>query len=514
MERVWRIMSSKALVTVWRFLGLHVLYRLPVRVEQCTQPVETDDVYPVHSTDECTQHRGTILVWTLAFNDILDPGLLQKSLTELLNIGDWRKFGGRFRVKNDGCLEIHVPRPFTEDRPAIAFHHSSFQCNIEEHPSGKTYPRATKNPATLAPPDYHGLAFPTGSPRTLADLLNTDRPLLTLHVSSFENATLVTLTYSHIIMDAMAMGVLLHAWSLVLSGKSSQVPTLLGTREDSLDAVASNLEAPAASEQDYIMGQKPLKGWRMGIFILHYVWNLLWNSIHNAETKVCFLPKKALENLRERAQNDLASLSGHQKPPFVSDGDIISAWYSTIVARSLSRSSPVTLMQTLNLRFRFAALKNKGVYMGNMLLPGYTLLPQHAEQLSLGQIAFQHRKDLLEQTTEPNMLTHLRETLARKGRFLLFGPSHAVFAPVSNWTKGDFFAARFEDAVTGVGDTSPDRKNPPGTITFHWATIKGSVHIAPILIVLGRDLEGNYWFQSCLRRSAWLILEQALRELV
>lgn len=71
------------------------------------QRVATDDVYPIHIFDESDTIREAILVWTLQFNDVLNPVLLQRSLKELLEIGDWRKFGGRIRLKV--CLTIDCP---------------------------------------------------------------------------------------------------------------------------------------------------------------------------------------------------------------------------------------------------------------------------------------------------------------------------------------------------------------------------------------------------------------------
>ena len=61
--------------------------------------VETDDVYPVHMLDDNKTLRGIVVTWTLHFNDVLDPEKLHSSLSRLLDIGDWRKVGGRLRLK-------------------------------------------------------------------------------------------------------------------------------------------------------------------------------------------------------------------------------------------------------------------------------------------------------------------------------------------------------------------------------------------------------------------------------
>src|SRR5688572_24118389 len=61
--------------------------------------VESDDVYPVHMLDDTKTLRGIVVTWTLRFNDVLDADKLYASLSRLLEIGDWRKVGGRLRLK-------------------------------------------------------------------------------------------------------------------------------------------------------------------------------------------------------------------------------------------------------------------------------------------------------------------------------------------------------------------------------------------------------------------------------
>lgn len=52
----------------------------------------------MHTQDDTKTFR-MFLNWTMSFNDALDSDKLHNSLSRLLNIGDWRKLGGRLRVK-------------------------------------------------------------------------------------------------------------------------------------------------------------------------------------------------------------------------------------------------------------------------------------------------------------------------------------------------------------------------------------------------------------------------------
>jgi hypothetical protein len=60
---------------------------------------DTDHVYPTHMLDDNPTLRGIVLTWTMCFNDVLDPDKLYVALSRLLEIGDWRKLGGRLRLK-------------------------------------------------------------------------------------------------------------------------------------------------------------------------------------------------------------------------------------------------------------------------------------------------------------------------------------------------------------------------------------------------------------------------------
>lgn len=78
-------------MTLWRFLGASSRVAPP--------PVQSDDIYPVHMLDDTKSLRGIVVTWTLRFNDVLDAVKLHEALSKLLEIGDWRKIGGRLRLK-------------------------------------------------------------------------------------------------------------------------------------------------------------------------------------------------------------------------------------------------------------------------------------------------------------------------------------------------------------------------------------------------------------------------------
>lgn len=61
--------------------------------------VPTDEVLPLHEFDGRMQVRSIIMGWTMRFDDVLDSDKLKMSLCRLLEIGAWRKLGGRLRER-------------------------------------------------------------------------------------------------------------------------------------------------------------------------------------------------------------------------------------------------------------------------------------------------------------------------------------------------------------------------------------------------------------------------------
>lgn len=59
---------------------------------------EDDYIYPVHLLDGASFLRQ-IFTSFVKFNDVLEPQKLKDAISRLLQIGNWRKLGGRYRTK-------------------------------------------------------------------------------------------------------------------------------------------------------------------------------------------------------------------------------------------------------------------------------------------------------------------------------------------------------------------------------------------------------------------------------
>ncbi|KAI8673101.1 hypothetical protein NCS56_00775200 [Fusarium sp. Ph1] len=480
--------------------------------EPSLPPVSGDKIYPVHMLDDTKSLRPIVVAWTLRFNDVLDADKLHASLSSLLDICDWRKVGGRLRLKSNGELEIHAPQPFTSQRPAISFSHKSLSVSIEEHPVAKNLPKATKTPSIHpGPPVFREFAARDDAPQTLEQFVSGDVPMLSLHITSFSDATLVGLSWPHVLMDVMGQQALLRGWTLVLAGRESHVPPMLGASDDPICAATDSSQG---NPEDFKMAHKQLRGWGMAMFGLRFAWDMLWSP--TVEAKTIFLPKKAVAELRRRAREDLDVQDGGEKP-FVSEGDVLTAWAAQLVASSLPQPRPLTLLHAINTRFRLPSVaQSSGVFVQNMALAAFTFLSPEVAAGPLGLIALENRRHLMEQATEGQVLAfirHLRQqSQSGSDPAMVCGESDALLMPFTNWTKAGLFeAVDFGPAVLREGETGGSRTNPPGTMVYHHSQ---AMHTSPstrnVVAILGKDREENYWITAFLLPPAWAKIEEGI----
>ncbi|KAJ4182349.1 hypothetical protein NW755_010398 [Fusarium falciforme] len=482
--------------------------------------VESDYVYPTSLLDDTYLFRDLILTWTFCFNDVLDADKLHSSLTRLLDIGDWRKFGGRLRLNEDGRLEIHVPREFTPERPAVRYAHEAFDMSISKHPVGKKMPKFTEKPSIHpGAQEFKEFAVTKDDPVNGSDLFKGDKPQMSLRIVSFSDATLVSLVWPHSAMDAVGFQAMLKNWSLVMAGRESEVLPVLRARDDMAYEIAeppSGMEETA--QEELHLAQKRISGLKLVLFGLWFLWDLLWQGA--CQSKSIFLPKEAVAKLMRQALGEAAVTTppGDDKP-FVSEGDVLAAWTTRLIASSDPRRLPVTTLTTVNLRYRFKSLmQTTGVYTQNLASAAYTFLSPAMARGPIGPIAVASRQHLEAQTTEPQLRAIMRTLITEKEKkdtTLLFGEPKMLLVLISNWTKAKIMqAADLSPAVIRHGEGAETRTNKSGTmIQLSPSTMKQSIVTRNVMVIKGKDHEGNYWLEGSLLPRTWVKVEEELTTL-
>ncbi|KAH6869537.1 hypothetical protein B0T10DRAFT_501491 [Thelonectria olida] len=484
--------------------------------------VDGDDVYPLFVLDDTKLYRELMLTWTFCFNDVLDAEKLHSSLSKLLEIGDWRKLGGRVR-KNNGKFEIHVPPTFTPQRPAVAFTHHVLDISIDEHPVAKSIPKAPQQPSLQPGPHvFREFVVSSDTPVTVFDLLYRDSPQISLRITSFTDASLVSLVWPHTLMDALGLQALLEAWSLVLAGRESEVLAVVGAREDvALMSVGPRRASGKAdeAEEDLKIAHKRVQGVWLILFGLRFLWSLFWDG--PCETRSIYLPREAVTRLRGRAVEEAKAVaSSADETPFISDGDVLTAWFTKLVVSSEPRQRPVTILCAFNLRFWMKSLmQSTGVYLQNLAVATFTFLSPVLAEGSLGSIALTNRQNLLEQTTQPQLRAIMRTVVneSQDGNpTFLFGQSNMLLVIVTNWEKAKIMtSADFGPAVIRPGETGATRRNPPGMMSyFYYFPMKENMMTKNVMVVSAKDHEGNYWLSGTLLPRAWAKLRLELEAML
>ncbi|KAH7000547.1 hypothetical protein EDB80DRAFT_753736 [Ilyonectria destructans] len=430
-----------------------------------------------------------------------------------MELGNWRKLGARMRVNEAGKLDCHVPASFDESRPGFSYSHVEYGTNIDDHPVASRLPKMTSRPSVQTnPADFTSLVRRPDAPTKLADYLFADEPMLCVHVVSFDDATLVSLSWPHTFLDAMGLATLLNAWSLVLNSHEDRIPLFHGFDADPLATLGST------SVEESVLANRQVTGLGMLGFVARYLFEQVWWP--KEETRVVCLPHSYLQGMKQTAIQELAGSTGEK--PFLSNGDIICAWWTRLAVRHLPRTSTRTIFISNGFSLRGVLaedlLPSGTAYMSNAVYAVFaSVMASDVFNKPLSYVASHIRHSIREQGTREQVEAFaalLKTATEATGRAPVFGDPSMQMLNFSNWTKGRFFYVDFS-AAGAPRDLPPTRRpNVAGRPTYvqvirHMNGFSGRYSFP----IFGKDAAGNYWSAGTLRASQWPGIEEALREM-
>ncbi|KAB8345929.1 hypothetical protein FH972_022982 [Carpinus fangiana] len=482
----------------------------------------TDTIIPLHPFDDNDITRGSLLYITLFFEHVLDVEKLRHGMEELLTIGDWRKLGARLRktvsslfshvivmlthrFKSLGKFEYHVPQEYTTQRPGFIFSHEQHDVSEHDHPLAQQLPRPTPGQPSIQHDahDFLPLSRRNGGPKKLEDFLSSDEPQVSLHIVSFLDATLVSISWQHTLCDATAMSEVLKAWLLILDGRKSEVPQVSPIAIDPLVSLGTSPTEPSAN------ASRQLAGISLVLFFLRFFANLIW---YKNSQRIVYLPPNYVQDLKSATIQEGEAASG--KPVRLSEGDILSALFARLALRKASPKSTqnVTVWNVLDLRTPLGSTllpPSAGIYLGNAVLGAiaFTSVQQILEK-SLYSTAACIRKAIEEQRTPEQV--HALAALSRKaeaeGKPCLFGDGGSKLLFFSNWTRAGFFQLDFGSALaTGAGKTGPAL---PTMVLFS----SEAQHPLKTNTILGKDAAGGYWIEFNMEDGSWEGAQELLEQ--
>lgn len=352
------------------------------------------------------------------------------------------------------------------------------------------------------------------TPGSIDGFLYSDTPQIGLHVVTFSDATLVSLTWPHTMTDGLGRLAIIKNWCKVLAGKEDEVAPLMGTREDPMSTVGTG--PLHEKEEPYALKDKNLDVLKMVKF-----------EEPENDIKVLFLPANAIAVLRQQAADDLSTMNANGEgtttsdgtaapaPPFVSDGDILTAWLTHITFRASGPSDrPVAFNNVFELRSRLPdVFDSSAAYVGNFARSAQTqLTADEARSLPLGRLALRYRESLAGQTTEGQVRGLIRFTRELGGSPVLPILPDSVMLTCSNWSKARFFdAVDFGPAVVRPGLKSDVAPVPGKPVYFHCISTKEDPPMLKnIYNVLGKDCAGNYWITAKLAPVVWQNIDKEI----
>ncbi|OCK84404.1 hypothetical protein K432DRAFT_461275 [Lepidopterella palustris CBS 459.81] len=345
------------------------------------------------------------------------------------------------------------------------------------------------------------------TPKYINGWLYSDAPQLSVHITSFEDATLVSVSRLHSFIDALGRKALFDVWELVLEGREDEVPPLHGFDEDPLTNLETSLVEP------YILTGRQLRGLSTISFAVRYIFELL--SWRKEEARMVCLPSRYLKDMRKTALEELSGQELGDAKSFVSEGVIICAWWTRVAIHHLPQTSnrTVCIMNAVGLRALLSKdlLPPNRAYISNALHGVYVLIPV-SDVLTepLSAVGSKIRQSTVEQGTRDQVEAFA--VLTQKVCPVV-GDSTTQMIVFSNHTKAGMFRVDFSAAAVKQGLPVEKRASALGQPSY--INIDGYFNSEAFsggnsFPIVERDAVGNYWPSGSMRASLWPLIEKFL----
>nr|POE77759.1 hypothetical protein CFP56_09402 [Quercus suber] len=448
--------------------------------------VPTDTIYPMHYFDDQFVGRALVLHFTYRFDDVLDAEKIRLALVRLMELPGWSKMGARIRKNVNGymtCISL-VEQEFIDGF-------------IGTRQARSSYP--TEHDHT---------------PTKLEDWIFSDSPPLSLRIVTFTDATLLTLSWSHVFLDAVGRTTLFKAWLAVMDGREEDVPPFVGYETDPFEV----LDGKTPPEK-YVFYGVMLSGLNFALFVVYMILEFVFHP--KQTSRAVLLPAAMIQALREQALEDLtvSARSSSDSRPFVSEGDVILAWWAKVnaAALQLSPSQPINVMNVMNFRgILDEVLPPDQAFIGNATGVIYTQMT--AKELlaePLGSTAIRIRRSLEQQKTPEQVEAYIslhKSVLRKTGHGPVVGPANQQMITLSNWHRARFFEYDWSSAVVKVGKPLDSRKNKVGRPSYiHVNGDENGFSVRNAGGLIGKDAEGNFWMTWAVREAVWPLVEAEVK---
>lgn len=349
------------------------------------------------------------------------------------------------------------------------------------------------------------------APKTLNDYLTRDVPQLCLHIVSFTDSTLISISLPHTLTDGTGGGQIYQSWALALQGRDDEIPPFHGYNHDPLATFGETTSEP------YIHANRLVTGWRKWPFVFYQLYDA-WR--YRTASRIVCVPGAFLAEQRKKAIEEIRADTGDDKA-FVSDNDVLTAWFTRLAVSGFPKNSNKTV-RVMN-AFKLATvlgndhLPSAKAYISNAATEMYAFLTvRDFFTKPLSYAAYAVRRSMMEGGTREQVEALAgvkKQCLVQSGHtWPIFGDASMEMMSYSNWTKGKYFETDFSAAIVREGLPRATRAETPGfasLVQFNaWSSKFDLRNIVPIM---GKDAAGNYWLQGPLRDVVWNRIDRELK---
>ncbi|KAL9094001.1 MAG: hypothetical protein Q9165_003671 [Trypethelium subeluteriae] len=391
---------------------------------------------------------------------------------------------------------------------------------MTEHPLAAKLPRPKGKIATYpGPKEFCSLGLGPETPRNIDDFVFSSKPQFCLHVQTFTDGTLVSVTFSHISTDLMGWASILEAWSLILAGKPEAVVPMVGYREDAFN----DLWKPSP-KQRHVLADKVLDGWRLKYWGLRSLYDSWCSS--DVHSRTLCLPRHTMENMMQEARSHIVgavdATASASTRPFISEGDVLTAVACRVLAQHHGPGSgrQLATIMAVDPRSRVKSVfRQDAAYVQNSPTNIYFFCrANHVLELSLGKMSLLVREAIATQGTEEQLKAAASlsvESMRATKMPVIFGDKDMATQFMSNWVKGDL-AEKMDFGPAVVRDAAPrPGKSKRGHPVYYQASDPShnavSV-ISSVFVVVNKDYDGNTWLSISLPSNSWSDLMDYLEQ--
>lgn len=379
---------------------------------------------------------------------------------------------------------------------------------VSKHPIGAHTMKFSTQPSIGV--EYEALRpwiIPPEAPKTVAEYINSNLPQVGVHVLGFTDSTIISISWPHTFSDLLGLKEMLSAWTRIMSDPSAQVREPYHIREAPLEALGRD------PKETYRLSVLRMSNWAGTGFLIRRFPEYL---LHKRISRTVFLPADFISSLRDRAYSSLDHLAG--KTAFISEGDVIFAWWARLVLQSYGVRNKKTHLITVASRreiFSRNYLHPDRVYLSNAIgfiptfINGSDLLDR-----PIGWTAARIRDSLRDLHQKEQIEAYEAEPRTFSLRLpVALGDSTMRVISSTNWTKANLYDLEFAaswatatkaptgESVTTVGDSRSESFIKPTKVQGY---IEDGMYqvLGPLFLII-KDKNGNYEISGYARKRLW-----------